>query len=155
MTTTLIEQLRVEQAAEREAVAEAHRRGGVEAYMKFRTEAELERMAATDTARIAAERVLNDALLEGLACERAISKLTKEDGASLFFRDLSPHLLTPAARKYVARGRASLAAIEVAREAAQKAISEHRRAVREIDAAAMARRRAQKNAGQLGTKGGA
>jgi len=156
MTPTLIDQLRAERAAEHEAAAVAHRRRGIEQFMKYRTEGELERLATTDAARIAAERVLNDARRENLAAERAIAELTKEDGASLFFRNLSPHLLTPAARKYVQRGRASQEAIGIAREAVQKAIAEHNRAVAEVDFAAAARRRAAKiAAGQMGTKGGA
>lgn len=153
---TITEQLRAEQATEREAAAEAHRRHGAEQYSRYRTEGELERLAATDAARIAAERVLNDARREAKAAEQAVSELKQSDGLSLNWRSLQPSMMTPAARAFVERGRVALAAIEVARAALQKAIGEHNRAVAEVDAAAMARRRAQKiAAGELGTKAGA
>jgi len=153
---TLTEQIRAEKAAARQAYDEAYRRHGAEQYERFRTDAERARLASTDAARIGAEQALNDARREGLLAERAVAQLTQADGASLYFRDLAPHKLTAAARRYVERGRASQEALEIAREALQAATRAHNAAVSEIDAAALNRRRAQKiAAGELGTKGGA
>lgn len=139
-------QLRAAQAAEREAENQAYRRHGLDQYRRFRTEEEMARLVATDAARIAAEQALNDARRESLAVERTLSQLSTADGSSLFFRDLAPHKVTPAGRAYIERGRAAQAAIQVTREALRKAVREHNAAVSEIDAAALARRRAEKEA---------
>lgn len=144
MITTPAE-LRAAQLAEREAEDSAHREAGLAQYTRFRTEAELQRLANTDAARVAAEDDHRVAMLENLAAEKSLSDLSQKDGASLFFRNVSPAMVAPAAAAYIKRGRAAQEAIQVTREALLKAVREHNRAVREIDAAALARRRAEKS----------
>ena len=146
---TLTEQLAAERRERTAAVNEATRQE-VDPN-RFRSHADRARLAATDAARIAAEEALNDARRANLEAEKAIASLSTADGASLFFRDIHPGRLTPAARAYVERGRAAQEAIEEARENLQAAIRAHNAAAREVDAASAARRRAQKaTAGQFG-----
>lgn len=144
---TLTEQLRAEQRERAAAINEAQRRQ-VDPN-RFRSDADRARLAASDAARIAAEQQLNDARRANLAAEKAIESLSQADGASLFFRDLQPARLTPAARSYVDRGREAQEAVQVAREEVQKAIRAHNATVRDIDAATAARRKQAKREGKF------
>lgn len=146
---TLTEQL-VAERRERSAALNEPLRREVDPN-RFRSDADRARLAATDTARIAAEQALNDARRVNLEVERSTRLFTNKDGASLFFRDLSPSRMTPAARDYIARGRAAGAAIEAGRDDLQDAIRAHNAVVREIDAASAVRRQqAKREAGQFG-----
>ena len=141
---TLTEQLQAERRERTHAVNEATRRELDP--NRYRSDADRARLAATDAERIAAEEAINAARRESLAAQNAVAQLTQEDGASLFFRDLSPSKMTPAAAAFVERGRAAQDAIDAARERLQKAIRAHNAAIREVDARSLARRRAAKQA---------
>ena len=147
----LIEQIAAERRERTQAVNEALRRE-VDPN-RYRTDADRARLAATDAERISAEQELNAARRESYAAQKAVTQLSQKDGGSLFFRDLSPGRMTPAAAGFVARGKAAQEAIDAARERLQTAIRTHNAALREIDAAGAARRRAaQSKAGQFGKK---
>ena len=146
--TTLTEQLAAERRERAQAVNEPLRRELDP--NRFRSDADRARLAAADAARIAAEQALNDARRASLAAEKAIETLSQGDGASLFFRDLAPARMTPAARAFVERGRAAQDAIAAAREGLHEAISAHNAVIREVDAVSAARRRQMKlELGQL------
>ena len=142
---TLTEQLAAERRERTHAINEALRRELDP--NRYRSDADRALLAATDAERIAAEQELNTARRESYAAQKAVTQLSQKDGGSLFFRDLSPGRMTPAAAAFVERGKAAQEAIDVARERLQKAIRAHNAAVREVDARSLARRRAARDAG--------
>lgn len=145
---TLTEQLRAERLERQAAINEASRRE-VDPN-RYRTDAERTRLAATDVARITAEGALNEARRQNLAVERSLHQMNQADGASLFWRNMDPDRLTPAAREYVERGRAAQELIQTAKQNLQRHIRAANAAAREIGEAAAARRRQAKlEAGQL------
>ena len=146
---SLIQQLRAERRERTRATNEALRRE-VDPN-RYRTDADRTRLAAGDAARIAAERELNAALLAQQAAMRAADRLAGDDWSSLFWLNIQSGKMTGPAAEAVNRAREAKVAADAARERLQDATRAHQVAVRAIDAAAAAKRRAAKvEAGQLG-----